>query len=160
MDGITAVPDIGMKICLQRPVPPAYLKLDSSQRLDKAYAQSRGWPTSTELPPDFADPRAAAAAPDGAAPSSAANAAAATSAAEASHATSSTSCSSGKLQPPVKFGVRYNSFESIDECENVRPSAENDYSRARTAVPPSACLAQPPSFKRYKSFDPVTLQQE
>merc|ERR1711865_1092451 len=80
-----AVPSIGMQICLQRPPPPAFKKLDSSQHVSKAVALSRGWPTSHEPPPELTSHEQPVAA------------------------------SSAPPAPRVKFGTRYNSFESIDE---------------------------------------------
>lgn len=133
------MPDVAIQICLQRPLPPSLKKLDSSQRVDKAVALQRGWPTTHEPPPNVSQPTNTQPAPDNTQP--------------AASSTRPAASSGRPARTPVKFGVRYNSFESIDE--NVLPTtADNTSTLAEnksTAVPASAELVRPSLPARYDS---------
>lgn len=109
---------------------PQFAKLDSSKAVNKAIAQARGWPTSDAPPPPEVLAAAAAATAPQPAPPPPASATQPTAAAAAP----------GRSRPgggPVKFGTRYNSFETIDE----------NAMQMQTTIPPAP-------LARFDSSDP------
>lgn len=159
-------------VSMERPVPPAFTKLDSSQHVSKAVSLARGWPIEAEAPPTGAF----AAVPVVAEPAARVDGEA------ASAAVSSAAARRQGYGQQVKFGTRYNSFESIDEnLLAAPPPARFDSTEAPASSPivlgsvaqsHAACngqvedagpeLIRPPFPKRYDSsshFDKALAQK-